>query len=370
MNEISFKLSICIPTFNRADQLDKTLSRVVESIKVLGDDSLTEVLIGDNASEDCTRDVGFQYSEKYSNFKYIRNPSNLGTEKNWLNLISKARGDYVWILSDDDDFNVQIVSEIIRIVNDFHPALIFLNYQEFNESTPGSSRCKIKSNVSGVGWQDFFNLGKLANSFVSSNIFRRNAFIPLMPTLDAYIESPWFQLYVSRHILGDNQMFYIVSKPLLEMRGLSLLDGRREQHQRGRKHFYFNVHLAFLLFLYDLNIQRDPYFFALARSNLHQQILYEKYTWSQLDGSQDYSYWLGVIRRLLSVDIYSGWVRLYLIEIPLILLPGCFSAWVLEVQKIRLICGTWIRNGESSDGKMQKSIFYLYRKLKKSLDLP
>lgn len=89
------KISICIPTFNRADLLKKTLQSVLHQTQ-----KPYEVLIVDNYSKDSTAEIAQKY-EKYG-FRYIRNKKNIGMIGNINKCISEATGEYLTILPSDD----------------------------------------------------------------------------------------------------------------------------------------------------------------------------------------------------------------------------------------------------------------------------
>jgi len=88
-------ISICIPTFNRADYLEQTLQSVAhQTIKPF------EVLIVDNDSTDNTPQIAAQY--KKFGFTYLRNPKNLGMVGNYNRCLALAQGNYLSFLHSDD----------------------------------------------------------------------------------------------------------------------------------------------------------------------------------------------------------------------------------------------------------------------------
>ncbi len=89
------KISICIPTFNRADLLDQTLQSVADQTK-----KPFEVLIVDNASTDNSAAIAKRY-EKYG-FRFIRNETNVGMVENWNVCIRMSKGEYLTFLHSDD----------------------------------------------------------------------------------------------------------------------------------------------------------------------------------------------------------------------------------------------------------------------------
>jgi glycosyltransferase involved in cell wall biosynthesis len=118
-------LSILIPTFNRAPILRLTLNHLLSEVRKL--EGLVEVVIGDNASTDETDTVLKELSNEYS--RTIRRDSNIGAWRNIVALASEARGDWVWILGDDDFLVPDRLSNLIATLNCSPDLdLIFVNY--------------------------------------------------------------------------------------------------------------------------------------------------------------------------------------------------------------------------------------------------
>ena len=82
-------LSICIPTFNRAEYLKKSLDSLVCQEPIESEE--IEIVISDNCSTDETNMIGMQYSKEFSNIKYFRNDTNYGII-NGVKAISRGTG--------------------------------------------------------------------------------------------------------------------------------------------------------------------------------------------------------------------------------------------------------------------------------------
>lgn len=96
-------LSLCIPTYNRSNYLDESLSVIANQLKKnqhLMD--LVEVIVSDNASTDNTAEVVFRYMNELMNVKYFRNSVNIGCDENCIRSVSNSSGKYCWLLGDDD----------------------------------------------------------------------------------------------------------------------------------------------------------------------------------------------------------------------------------------------------------------------------
>ena len=108
------KLSICIPTYNRANHLANCLNSIsLNSSRSLYD---YEICVSDNGSSDETPQVVLAYN-KSLDIRYYRFKENVGRVKNYLNVVKIAKGEFIWLLGDDDlllPHALQEVSELLR----------------------------------------------------------------------------------------------------------------------------------------------------------------------------------------------------------------------------------------------------------------
>ena len=89
-------LSICIPTYNRAEILRRTLAKIT-SDKDFDED--IEIVISDNASTDNTQKVCQEFCASYKNIHYYKNDENIN-DSNFFLVLSKGRGKYVKLSND------------------------------------------------------------------------------------------------------------------------------------------------------------------------------------------------------------------------------------------------------------------------------
>ena len=97
-------LSICIPTYNRAEYLARTLDSIIAQprFQSTGD---VEVIISDNCSTDDTQNVVNKYIEQYGNkIRYFRNNENI-YDKNLE--LAMARGQGVFLKAHNDTLIVR-----------------------------------------------------------------------------------------------------------------------------------------------------------------------------------------------------------------------------------------------------------------------
>jgi len=97
------KLTIGIPTRNRAGFLRDLLEAIAkQSHHPFVAECGVEVLVSDNASSDDTPVLLASFNERLPILRSWRNAENLGARGNYHKLVEQARGDFLWIIGDDD----------------------------------------------------------------------------------------------------------------------------------------------------------------------------------------------------------------------------------------------------------------------------
>ena len=104
------KLSVVIPTCDRADTLIHTLKTVVEQTY-----ANLEIIISDNASIDNTKSVIVEFSD--TRIRYINTAVRVGMSENWEFALSHVTGDFVMYLGDDDGLIPNACSDVAEIIN-------------------------------------------------------------------------------------------------------------------------------------------------------------------------------------------------------------------------------------------------------------
>lgn len=127
-------LSICISTYNRGPWLQVNLRQLFSQVPIPMDE--VEFLVVDNASADNTEEVVQPYLSR-EDFRFVRNPENVGMLGNLTITAHEARGSYIWILGDDDLVKADGIAKIIDVIKS-HPGigLIYPNYAYTRETDP------------------------------------------------------------------------------------------------------------------------------------------------------------------------------------------------------------------------------------------
>jgi glycosyltransferase involved in cell wall biosynthesis len=90
-------LSICIATFRRGAFIGETLGNLLAQAT-----PDVEVLVLDGGSPDNTAMVVRSFQEAHPGLRYIRQETNLGVDRDYDRAVELARGEYCWLMSDDD----------------------------------------------------------------------------------------------------------------------------------------------------------------------------------------------------------------------------------------------------------------------------
>src|SRR5688572_26560403 len=91
-------LSVCIPTYNRAEYLRQCLDAFLpQAIR-----HNVALCVSDNGSSDNTRDILDAFAKRYPLFTFRSNPLNQGIDKNIVDVVNLATTRFAWLFGDDD----------------------------------------------------------------------------------------------------------------------------------------------------------------------------------------------------------------------------------------------------------------------------
>ncbi len=122
-------VSICIPTYKRISYLKRLLESVV--IQTCKD---YEVIITDDSDNDSVKDLLKEYENRLP-IRYYKNEKALGTPANWNCAISKAKGQWIKLMHDDDWFaSAESLAGFVKVADNDHP-FIFSAYDAVSENS-------------------------------------------------------------------------------------------------------------------------------------------------------------------------------------------------------------------------------------------
>ncbi len=123
----SIKLTILIPTYN----FKLGINKILDCIESIEDDlrDYIEIIISDDSDKEIIQKSRNKSLKKnFKNYFYIHNIENKGAINNWNKLISKAKGDYIWLLHHDEYWQKEknIIRYIFEAINTKKPNILIL----------------------------------------------------------------------------------------------------------------------------------------------------------------------------------------------------------------------------------------------------
>lgn len=204
------KLSICIPTFNRATYLNKLLF----SISHINPNQLEEIeiCISDNKSTDSTVDVIKKW-EKTLQINYNINKLNYGAIQNVIIVANKAKGKFIWIIGDDDIVIPKAVSDFCEKLDSYKKNYDWFilgtrsledkelfNFQKVIEYSDSKTLFKslLKYDVSHAGFlaHHIFSKEKTLQNLIKIN-FNNHCYPHLTLLLSQPLKVKWINKYIS-----------------------------------------------------------------------------------------------------------------------------------------------------------------------------
>jgi abequosyltransferase len=182
-------LSICIPTINRYDYIDKTLNCIVNQINKDNIEKI-ELIIIDASTNDYTYEIVNKYNGSQFKVKYFRSqdfsPSlsksgtNLGFDVDCDRAVQMASGKYCWLFTDDDIIKESTIDKVLLRIEE-NPEIVVINSEIWNKDLS----YKIVNNILPAedknfnikSYDEFFSYCVSYMSFVGSIIINREIWI-------------------------------------------------------------------------------------------------------------------------------------------------------------------------------------------------
>jgi abequosyltransferase len=217
---MEYKLSICIPTYNRCNFLKNTLNYLLPI--VIENDNI-EIVISDNNSDDETYEYCNSLIKQYPFINYYKQINNIGLDFNAISSIENAKSNYCWLLSDDDIPLKNSIKKIVKCICDYNPVLIYLNYSGFTGELPkfySIYNSNIKDEIY-VENQEELLIKHLLNHF-SATVVEKDTFLKYKFILNEYKKLGFIRGYIlcmsDYMVLQEKKLTYFIGENLLMTR--------------------------------------------------------------------------------------------------------------------------------------------------------
>lgn len=270
-------LSICIPTYNRADALDDCLKSIANSEGY--DDNLVEIVVSDNQSNDNTADIVLKYAQKYNNITYNKNTENIGGERNFIKVLSLGKGKLLKLHNDYCVFTENGIGDLLNIARnederksfiflDSRQGFLFRRYECPNMNTFVQTECMYLSWISSfVFWnKDYMNLEEkdreIATQFMQTDwalrLYRQKE-QHVIYFCDVFRRNPFKEKRGGFNFINIFSKYPQMFIPYVESGDIS---------DNTIKNICKQVFESLLLWYYRLNIKRDSKFTYETTDNL------------------------------------------------------------------------------------------------------
>ena len=210
------QLTIAIPTYNRQEKLKECLERVINYSKNMN----IEILVSDNASSDDTQTVVNDIQKFNPQIRYYRNKENLGFDGNFLNCFEKAKGEYVWLMSDDDILLPGAVESVLEGCTR-KPICMHLNSSGIESENPltlGKARFVEKGLIEFTDRNFFIKSIGIYCTFVSSLVFNSDL-VKAIKNKEQYFGTNILQSHILFETMKNDGVYIINSYNCLAARG-------------------------------------------------------------------------------------------------------------------------------------------------------
>jgi glycosyltransferase involved in cell wall biosynthesis len=303
-------LTIAIPTYNGARTIARCLATIIPELC-----PQVEVVVSDNASTDATAALVKGAMADCPEIRYFCNETNVGFDRNVDLCLQRARGAFVWLLSDDDIICRQgAVAAVLQIIRT-HPelAVIFID-----------SRHAIRLNPADTGLctaaADFFRKCQFKCGLISSNIFRKSAWQEV--EIAKYCGSGWVHMGFIVEALMRFPAYviceeFVAQLVLEEGKGITRWGGTGSFLRTGLN--LVRIYRTMPAFGYDPATVKAAC--LTIKGGYRHNIPLAKAKGLRVDS--------GLIREC--AELYRGFPSFWLLDLPLLLTPGFLFRWARAV---------------------------------------
>ena len=249
----SIKLSILIPTYNFKSGLNKILD-CIESIEEDFHDFIEIIISDDSEKSIIPKRRNKSLKKSFKNYIYKHNFENHGAVKNWNNLITLAKGDYVWLLHHDEFWNKEknFIGYIFEVISLKNPNILILPITKSKNRRFHNYNIQISNKHITFNYllRFFINNPKL---FVKTNIigppssliYKNNKInyennLKYLVDVEFYIRL--FKFYNSQNIVFCNEKYNLISSQNNQNSITRILRNEIRRLKNKEKNFIFRRH--------------------------------------------------------------------------------------------------------------------------------
>lgn len=234
-------IAICIPTYNRENDLKILLNDILLYGKKYIDSGSVEVCISDNASIDNTAEVVESYKKSIGSLTYNRNFENLGFGINLRKAIDMSTSEYCWLMGSDDrptENSFDILFEAIETSPDLIIGNVISNDREHKFLAVDGN---LTFEFGGVNvFSEYLGLCEevsAAFAFISTIIVKKEFWYVRQPTANELTHPYTHMIQICKNIASQKTILLYVNKPIV----VHGFENRNEYNQTAFPHFELDL---------------------------------------------------------------------------------------------------------------------------------
>lgn len=206
-------LTIGIPTYNRVVFLRDNLDVLLPQLINYKDE--VEVVVSDNASDDNTGEVVRELSDKFGvSVLYKRQETNIGPEDNAIWITNNSKGEYIYLMGDDDILSPNFISIIIPLLKS-KEEIAAIHWNRLSGDADCNNNVLVDNVFTGEALQSFTPFEFIIRvmekpNFISSIIFNKDVLALGAPYFkEEYLGYKFFaQMYFGIILSGRKCLYY------------------------------------------------------------------------------------------------------------------------------------------------------------------
>lgn len=305
-------ISICIPTYNRAAMLIELLDSIVAQNM-----DRVEVVVSDDASTDHTARVLARYGSRLPLFRYMRQPCNLGVDRNVAAVAAAATGDYIWLVGDDDRIEPGGIRRVVEALERWPDTVALtvgvIDYDRFMQGITGIRPMPETQTFLGAG-AAFSRIAELLG-YISATLVKRDAWqVAAADPRARAMDNLYSPVFIAGLAVGARGTWGVVREPCVGFRsGNDQLKRRVGWLERLRIDVRGYDEIAAMLFPHDSRVRR-----AAARR------IFDTHVIARIVNAKACGETRGDTLKAAGYLIrrYAAQPRLWTLALPLLLAPG------------------------------------------------
>ena len=347
-------LTIGIPTFNRSNSLERLIKDLQSQILNSRLAEQIEILVSDNNSTDRTQALVKAFIHDNPSIKIIfnRNKNNLGSDANFLKVLSLANTRFCWIFSDDDSILDGSLKILVDTLKQSDPAVGFVCTNYYIDTSSNLTGFHRVGNNSYANLSEFSLESNISFSMITACIFNKEVVKKHLDKFENYLNTGYPHLFWLIICAQDNISMTLIREPLFRVNSQSVREKRLSGREVNDQEFYMNAHLSFVRFMKELSQFERRYTglrLAIKRVRIVEdeninQIMYHKmcFGYKYVQKYPKYIVRMGSMLRFSPI--------FYFLHIPLLILPAFVS-------RLGIPCRWWYL---SNRAKLKRMVLRLW----------